>query len=69
MLSTQYIVDSDGFSAWNKFFQTDMRAYFVIVNGLTILISVFIYRLYVSNFLKSVELDLWRYPVSSKPWR
>jgi signal transduction histidine kinase/CheY-like chemotaxis protein len=57
MLSTQYIVDADGFSAWAKFFQTDMRAYFVIANGLTILISVFIYRLYVSNFLKSVELE------------
>ncbi|MDR2759444.1 MAG: response regulator [Spirochaetaceae bacterium] len=57
MLSTQHIIDADGFSAWIKFFQTDMRAYFVIVNGLTILISVFIYRLYVSNFLKSVELE------------
>lgn len=57
MLSTQHIVDADGFSAWAKFFQTDMRAYFVIINGLTILISIFIYRLYVSNFLKSVELE------------
>jgi signal transduction histidine kinase/CheY-like chemotaxis protein len=57
MLSTQHIVDRDGFSAWTKFFQTDMRAYFVIVNGLTILISIFIYRLYVSNFLKSIELE------------
>jgi signal transduction histidine kinase/CheY-like chemotaxis protein len=57
MLSTRYIIDADGFSAWTKFFQTDMRAYFVIVNGLTILISVFIYRLYVSNFLKSIELE------------
>jgi signal transduction histidine kinase/CheY-like chemotaxis protein len=34
-----------------------MRAYFVIINGLTSLISTFIYRLYVSNFLKSVELE------------
>lgn len=57
MLSTQRIVDADGFSAWIKFFQTDMRAYFVIVNGLTILISVFIYRLYVSNFLKGIDLE------------
>jgi signal transduction histidine kinase/CheY-like chemotaxis protein len=57
MLSTRHIVDADGFSAWTKFFQTDMRAYFVIINGLTILISVFIYRLYVSNFMKGVELE------------
>jgi signal transduction histidine kinase/CheY-like chemotaxis protein len=57
MLCTQRIVDANGFSAWTKFFQTDMRAYFIIVNGLTILISVFIYRLYVSNFLKSIELE------------
>jgi signal transduction histidine kinase/CheY-like chemotaxis protein len=57
MLSTQYITDSAGRSAWTKFFETDMRAYFVIINGLTILISVFIYRLYVSNFLKSVALE------------
>lgn len=57
MLSTQYIVDAEGLSAWTKFFQSDMRAYFVIVNGLTILISVFIHKLYVSNFLKSVELE------------
>jgi signal transduction histidine kinase/CheY-like chemotaxis protein len=57
MLGTQGIADMAGRSAWVKFFETDMRAYFFIVNGLTILISVFIYRLYVSNFIKSVELE------------
>jgi signal transduction histidine kinase/CheY-like chemotaxis protein len=54
---TQNIVDAQGNSAWLKLFETDMRAYFVIVNGLTILISAFIYRLYVSHFLKSVALE------------
>jgi signal transduction histidine kinase/CheY-like chemotaxis protein len=57
MLGTQYITDTAGRSAWIKFFETDMRAYFFIVNGLTILISVFIYRLYISNFIKSIELE------------
>jgi signal transduction histidine kinase/ActR/RegA family two-component response regulator len=57
MLGTQNIVDAVGRSAWTKFFQTDMRSYFLIVNALTILISTFIYRLYVSNFIKSVELE------------
>ncbi|MDR1961860.1 MAG: response regulator [Gracilibacteraceae bacterium] len=57
MLGTQGIVDGMGRSAWEKFFLTDMRAYFFIINGLTILISAFIYRLYVSNFLKSVQLE------------
>jgi signal transduction histidine kinase/CheY-like chemotaxis protein len=57
MLGTQHIVDAAGRSAWSKFFETDMRAYFLIVNGLTILISIFIYRLYVSNFIKGVELE------------
>jgi signal transduction histidine kinase len=57
MFFTQHITDAAWRSAWIKFFETDMRAYFVIVNGLTILISVFIYRLYVSNFVKSVALE------------
>jgi signal transduction histidine kinase/CheY-like chemotaxis protein len=57
MFGTQSITDAAGHSAWFKFFETDMRAYFVIVNGLTVLISIFIYRLYVSNFLKGVELE------------
>jgi signal transduction histidine kinase/CheY-like chemotaxis protein len=57
MLGTQGITDVTGRSAWVKFFETDMRAYFFIINGLTILISIFIYRLYVSNFMKSVELE------------
>jgi signal transduction histidine kinase/CheY-like chemotaxis protein len=57
MLGTRGIVDAANRSAWIKFFETDMRAYFFIVNGLTILISIFIYRLYVSNFMKSVELE------------
>ncbi|MDR3278597.1 MAG: response regulator [Oscillospiraceae bacterium] len=57
LLFTRGIVDEAGQDAWVKFFQTDMRAYFFIINGLTILISVFIYRLYVSNFLKSAELE------------
>ncbi|MDR1419485.1 MAG: response regulator [Treponema sp.] len=54
---TRGIVDSAGKSAWVKLFETDMRAYFIIINGITILISVFIYRLYVSNFLKGVQLE------------
>ncbi|MDR2073243.1 MAG: response regulator [Spirochaetaceae bacterium] len=57
MLGTQHITDSAGKSAWVKFFESDMRAYFFIVTGLTILISVFIYRLYVSNFIKSMALE------------
>ncbi|GHU65390.1 hypothetical protein FACS189447_04230 [Spirochaetia bacterium] len=57
LFCTQNIVDAQGRSAWFKFFETDMRAYFVIINGLTILISTFIYRLYVSNFIKSVALE------------
>ncbi|MDR1106824.1 MAG: response regulator [Treponema sp.] len=54
---TQGIVDKSGKSAWEKLLETDMRAYFIIINGITILISAFIYRLYVSNFLKGVELE------------
>ncbi|MDR0451014.1 MAG: response regulator [Treponema sp.] len=57
MLGTRGITDAAGRSAWAKFFESDMRAYFFIVNGLTVLISVFIYRLYVSNFIKGVELE------------
>ncbi|MDR1603377.1 MAG: response regulator [Gracilibacteraceae bacterium] len=57
MFCTQHITDELGRSAWDKFFLTDMRAYFFIINGLTILISIFIYRLYVSNFLKSIQLE------------
>jgi signal transduction histidine kinase/CheY-like chemotaxis protein len=54
---SQGIVDANGQTAWHKLLQTDMRAYFIIINGFTILISVFIYRLYVSNFLKSIQLE------------
>lgn len=54
---TRDIVDGSGRSAWGKLFETDMRAYFIIINGITIFISVCIYRLYVSNFLKSVQLE------------
>ncbi|MDR1288079.1 MAG: response regulator [Treponema sp.] len=54
---TQGIVDASGKSAWEKLLESDMRAYFIIINGITILISIFIYRLYVSNFLKGVQLE------------
>ncbi|MDR1070673.1 MAG: response regulator [Gracilibacteraceae bacterium] len=57
LLCTQNVVDSLGRSAWEKLFLTDMRAYFIIINGFTMMISVFIYRLHVSDFLKSVQLE------------
>ena len=57
VLATQWNVDTAGYSQWSLFFMSDMRAYFFIINGLTILVSVFIYRLYVSNFIKSVEME------------
>ncbi|MDR0863248.1 MAG: response regulator [Oscillospiraceae bacterium] len=45
------------FSSWITFFDSDMRANYVIITGVTIVISVFVYRLYVSNFLKSIKLE------------
>ncbi|MDR0433863.1 MAG: response regulator, partial [Gracilibacteraceae bacterium] len=57
LLCTQNVVDINGRSAWDKLFLTDMRAYFIIINVFTIMISIFIYRLYVSNFLKSMQLE------------
>jgi signal transduction histidine kinase len=49
---------SRGFSeAWNSILLTDTWANLIIITGLTICISVFLYRLYVSNFLQSMRLQ------------
>ncbi|MDR3289620.1 MAG: response regulator [Peptococcaceae bacterium] len=57
MYFTQGVLDAAGSSAWQKFADTDMRANLIIITGITVVISAFIYRLYVSNFLKSVALE------------
>jgi signal transduction histidine kinase/CheY-like chemotaxis protein len=38
-------------------FFTDVRAVFFVVTGISILVSILLYNLYVTNFLKSVELE------------
>ncbi|MDR1203961.1 MAG: response regulator [Peptococcaceae bacterium] len=54
---TQNITNSAGISAWQDFVDSDMRANLIIITGVTAFVSVFINNLYVSNFLKSVELE------------
>jgi signal transduction histidine kinase len=53
---TRFITDSEGHSSWTDFVYTDMRANLIIITGITIIISVMVYRMYVSNFLKSAVL-------------
>jgi signal transduction histidine kinase len=36
---------------------TDVRAVFFVVTGISLFVSIFLYSLYVTNFLKSVELE------------
>jgi signal transduction histidine kinase len=43
-------------SAWNSILLTDVWTNLIIISGLTICISVFIYRMYVSNFLQKMAL-------------
>ncbi|MDR0887052.1 MAG: hypothetical protein LBN22_12020, partial [Clostridiales Family XIII bacterium] len=57
MYFTRGIVNSEGLSSWDNFVYTDMRANLIIITGITIFISVFIYNMYVSNFTKSVALE------------
>lgn len=38
-------------------FFTDVRAVFVVITGISILVSLLLYNLYVTNFLKSIELE------------
>jgi signal transduction histidine kinase/CheY-like chemotaxis protein len=38
-------------------FFTDVRAVFFVVTGVSILVSMIVYNLYVTNFLKSIELE------------
>jgi signal transduction histidine kinase/CheY-like chemotaxis protein len=57
MLFTQGITDSEGLSSWKHFAFSDMRANLVIIIGVTIFISVYIYRLYLKNFLSRVALE------------
>ncbi|MDR0904629.1 MAG: response regulator [Oscillospiraceae bacterium] len=45
------------FSSLIEFFDSDMRANYIIITGVAVLISVFVYRLYVSNFIKSIKLE------------
>ena len=44
---------------WDSILLTDTWTNLIIITGLTICISVFIYDMYVSNFLKGVELRNW----------
>ncbi|MFP3155926.1 ATP-binding protein [Lachnospiraceae bacterium ZAX-1] len=54
---TQDIKDISSLSSWDKLIFTDMRANLLIITGITVFISVFIYNLYVSNFVKKIELE------------
>lgn len=44
-------------NAWDSILLTDTWANLIIITGLTMCISVFIYDMYTTNFLKSVELQ------------
>lgn len=44
-------------SAWNAIFLTDVWTNIIIITGLTICISVFIYNIYVANFISSTQLQ------------
>jgi signal transduction histidine kinase/CheY-like chemotaxis protein len=57
MLATQGITDSEGNSSWRNFAFSDMRANIVIIVGITIFISVYVYRLYLGNFLSRTALE------------
>jgi signal transduction histidine kinase/CheY-like chemotaxis protein len=57
MYFTQGITNAAGRSAWQDFVDSDLRANLIIITGVTAFVSVFIYNLYVLNFLKSVELE------------
>ncbi|GHU79092.1 hypothetical protein FACS1894191_1110 [Clostridia bacterium] len=54
---TRGIRDIADLSSWDKLVFSDMRANLVIITGITIFISVSIYNLYVSNFLRKVALE------------
>jgi signal transduction histidine kinase/CheY-like chemotaxis protein len=49
--------DSNGLSELQEFFNSDMRATLVIITGITLFVSAIVYKLYVSNFIKSVALE------------
>ncbi|GHU38893.1 hypothetical protein FACS1894105_13260 [Clostridia bacterium] len=46
-----------GISELQEFLLTDMRANLLIITVMTVVISVIVYRMYVSNFMKSVSLE------------
>ncbi|MDL2233246.1 response regulator [Ruminococcaceae bacterium OttesenSCG-928-L11] len=46
----------DRSSAWDSILISDTWTNLIIITGLTICVSVFIYTMYVSNYMKSVEL-------------
>lgn len=52
MFFTRHISDT-----WNSILITDMWTNLIIITGLTQCISVFIYRMYVANFIKSMQLQ------------
>jgi signal transduction histidine kinase len=56
MYFCQWIEDPYGVSAWEQFVYSDMRAYLIIFTAMTVMISAMVRQLYVSNFLKSMEL-------------
>jgi signal transduction histidine kinase len=43
-------------NAWNSIFLTDVWTNLIIISGLTVCISVFMYEMYVSNFLQKMAL-------------
>jgi signal transduction histidine kinase/CheY-like chemotaxis protein len=58
MLVTQNITDSKtGYTSWENFFFTDMRANLIIVAFMAVFSSALVYRLYSRNFIKTVELE------------
>jgi signal transduction histidine kinase/CheY-like chemotaxis protein len=58
MLATQNVTDSKtGYTSWENFFFTDMRANLIIVAFMAVFSSALVYGLYSRNFIKTVELE------------
>jgi signal transduction histidine kinase/CheY-like chemotaxis protein len=44
-------------NSFNEFLYSDMRANLLILTGMSIVVSIIVYNLYVENFLKKIELE------------
>ncbi|MDR0877006.1 MAG: response regulator, partial [Treponema sp.] len=56
MFATRHITDSRGVSEISEFLQSDMRVMFPIITGITTFISIVVFRMFVSNFIKTMDL-------------